>query len=33
VRACYPSDDFHRFYYGQIVETLADEDFSERFNT
>lgn len=32
VRACYPSDDFHRFYYGQIVEVLADEDFAQRFN-
>lgn len=32
VRACYPSGDFHRFYHGLIVETLADDDFAARFN-
>ncbi len=27
---CYPADDYHRFYYGEIVEVLADPDAAER---
>jgi flavin reductase (DIM6/NTAB) family NADH-FMN oxidoreductase RutF len=30
-RSCYPSGDYHRLYYGEIVRTIADEDFESRF--
>lgn len=29
--SAYPSGDFHRCYFGEILRTLADEDFEERF--
>jgi len=25
---CYPSGDFHRIYFGQILRTIAEEDFT-----
>jgi flavin reductase (DIM6/NTAB) family NADH-FMN oxidoreductase RutF len=27
----YPGRDFHRFYYGEVLRTVADEDFEARF--
>jgi len=27
---CYPADDYHRLYYGEIIEVLADEDAAGR---
>ena len=31
ITSAYPSGDFHRCYYGEILRTVADEDFVERF--
>jgi flavin reductase (DIM6/NTAB) family NADH-FMN oxidoreductase RutF len=31
IEGCYPSGDFHRIYFGEILATLADDDFRERF--
>ncbi|MEN6301634.1 MAG: flavin reductase family protein [Armatimonadia bacterium] len=28
---CYPGGDFHRAYFGQILNVVADEDFETRF--
>lgn len=29
--SCYSSGDYHRVYYGEIMRTIADEDFDQRF--
>jgi flavin reductase (DIM6/NTAB) family NADH-FMN oxidoreductase RutF len=31
IDGCYPSGDFHRVYFGEIVGTWADDNFQERF--
>ena len=31
ITGAYPSGDFHRCYFGEILRTVADEDFAERF--
>ena len=28
---CYSSGDYHRIYFGEIMNVVADEDFAERF--
>jgi flavin reductase (DIM6/NTAB) family NADH-FMN oxidoreductase RutF len=29
----YPADDYHRCYFGEILRTMVDEDFAERFGS
>ncbi len=29
VRTCYPTGDYHRYYYGEIVAVVADPDFGQ----
>ena len=31
IEGCYPSGDFHRVYFGEILRTAADGDFATRF--
>lgn len=31
IAGAYPADDFHRCYFGEILRTVADEDFPARF--
>lgn len=31
ITGAYPSGDFHRCYFGEILRTVADEEFAERF--